>query len=191
MLSNHDFPRLPTRVGERHVRAAALLLLTLPGPAFIFQGDEIGLPDGPGRGPDAEPDDRHGRDAFRHPMQWNASPAGGFSTGTPWLPPIDPQRRSVAAQEDDPGSLLHLYRDLVVARRTLDGPVELLDAGDGVLAFRRGEHLIALNLTDADRPVPKGGALVRHTHDRDRVAAPSVLAPGEGFVARWPMAEPT
>jgi alpha-glucosidase len=182
VLSNHDFPRLPTRVGERHVRAAALLLLTLPGSAFVFQGDEIGMPDGPGR--DGPPDDRHGRDGFRHPMQWDATPSGGFSEGTPWLPPIDPEARSVEGQERDRGSLLHLYRDIIALRRDLDGPLELLDAADGVLAFHRGDHLVALNLADAARPAPPAGVLRRHTHEPERTDAPTALAPGEGFLAR-------
>jgi alpha-glucosidase len=190
VLSNHDFPRLANRVGEAGVRAAALLLLTLPGSAFVFQGDEIGMADGPGRAGDPahpEPDDRHGRDPHRHPMQWDATPSGGFTTGTPWLPLTDPGARNVADQERDPGSLLHLYRDLVAARRTLAGPLALLDedpAAPGVLAYVRGEHVIALNLGTEPAPAPAAGALVRHTHDPALRKAPCTLGPGEGFVAR-------
>jgi alpha-glucosidase len=190
VLSNHDFPRLADRVGEASVRAAALLLLTLPGSAFVFQGDEIGMADGPGRAGDPahpEADDRHGRDPHRHPMQWDATPSGGFTTGTPWLPLTDPGARNVADQERDPGSLLHLYRDLVAARRTLAGPLALLDedpAAPGVLAYARGEHVIALNLGTEPAPAPAAGALVRHTHDPALRKAPCTLGPGEGFVAR-------
>ena len=64
VLSNHDFPRLATRLGESRAALAALLLLTLPGPAFIYQGDEIGMVDGPGADP---PVDRAGRDAAPPP----------------------------------------------------------------------------------------------------------------------------
>jgi alpha-glucosidase len=190
VLSNHDFPRLPDRVGRAHVRAAALLLLTLPGPAFVFQGDEIGMGDGPGRGTGAgalPPDDRYGRDPHRHPMQWDATRNGGFTTGTPWLPLVDPARRNVADQQRDPDSLLALYRDLIALRRTLRGPLELLhDTADGVLAFRRGEHVVALNLADAERAAPPAGALVRHTHARGQAgaSAPARLPAGQGFVAR-------
>lgn len=113
VLSNHDFERLATRVGEENLRAAAELLLTLPGTAFIYQGDEIGLPNGPGVDP---PFDRAGRDPMRHPMQWDASPTGGFTTGDPWLPPIDPEERNVEAQRADPGSLLNHYRRLIHAK---------------------------------------------------------------------------
>jgi alpha-glucosidase len=112
-LSNHDFPRLPNRYGEENVRAAAELICSLPGLIFVYQGDEIGMRDGPGADP---PYDRAGRDPHRHPMQWDATPTGGFTTGTPWLSPVDPIERNVAAQRDDPGSLLSLYRDLLARR---------------------------------------------------------------------------
>ena len=115
VMSNHDFDRLATRVGEENLREAAELLLTLPGAAFIFQGDEIGLANGPGADP---PYDRAGRDPMRHPMQWDGSPNGGFTTGKPWLPLIDPKERNVEAQQADPDSLLNHYRRLIRARRS-------------------------------------------------------------------------
>ncbi len=113
-LSNHDFPRLPDRYGDDNVRTAAELICSLPGLVFIYQGDEIGMRDGPGHDP---PYDRAGRDPHRHPMQWDATAHGGFTTGTPWLPLVDPVARNVAAQRDDPGSLLSLYRELLTRRR--------------------------------------------------------------------------
>jgi alpha-glucosidase len=188
VLSNHDFPRLPQRVGARNVRSAALLLLSLPGASFVFQGDEIGMGDGPGRGPGVPADDRTGRDVHRHPMAWDATDNGGFTTGTPWLPVVDPAAANVADQERDPDSLLHLYRDLIALRReTLRGPLTLIeDTAPGVLAFTRGgEHLVALNLGDAPAPAPAAaGTVLRHTHDRARTGAHApTLAPGEGFIA--------
>jgi alpha-glucosidase len=193
VLSNHDFPRLPDRVGPRNVRAAALLLLSLPGPAFVYQGDEIGMADGPGRAQDPlgrAPDDRHGRDGHRHPMVWDGGPAGGFTTGVPWLPAVAVEGGSVAEQERDAGSVLHLYRDLIALRRgTLRGPLRLRDAdaaAPDVLVLERGEHVVALNLGDAAAPAPAAGALLRHTHDPASAGAPAPagLGPGEGFVAR-------
>jgi alpha-glucosidase len=190
VLSNHDFARLPNRVGPQNVRAAALLLLTLPGCAFVYQGDEIGMADGPGRALDPRgraPDDRHGRDGHRHPMAWDASPHGGFTTGQPWLPVVDAAARNVADQERDPASLLRFYRALIALRAILTGPLELLDedaTAPGVVAFRRGEHLVALNLGSEPKPAPPAGALLRHTHTPDAGSpAPVTLAPGEGFVA--------
>ena len=79
-LSNHDFPRLATRFGEENAARAAELLLTLPGPVFLYQGDEIGMVDGDGADP---PFDRAGRDPHRHPMQWEPEPLGGFTTASP------------------------------------------------------------------------------------------------------------
>ena len=161
VLSNHDFERLATRVGPENVRAAAVLLLTLPGAAFVYQGDEIGLPNGPGADP---PYDRAGRDPLRHPMQWDASPAGGFTTGDPWLPPTDPAERNVETQRGDPGSLLELYRTLIALRRGLGDGFRLVDAEPGVVAFERGGHTVAVNTTAEPRLAP-AGELVLATHE--------------------------
>jgi glycosidase len=154
VLSNHDFPRLATRIGEENLRAAALLLLTLPGSAFIYQGDEIGLADGPGADP---PFDRAGRDGARHPMQWDATRTGGFTDGEPWLPAVDPAARNVADQRGDPASLLTLYRELIALRGRLGDEFELLESEPGVLAYRRGHHLVAINTTGDERAAPPHG----------------------------------
>ncbi|HYH63027.1 MAG TPA: alpha-amylase family glycosyl hydrolase [Solirubrobacterales bacterium] len=114
-LSNHDFPRLATRFGEERAARAAEFLLSLPGTVFLYQGDEIGMMDGPGADP---PYDRAGRDSCRHPMQWEPEPLGGFTTGEPWLALTDPERRSVAAQRSVEGSSLELHRRLIAARRS-------------------------------------------------------------------------
>ncbi|MEA2420717.1 MAG: alpha-glucosidase [Thermoleophilaceae bacterium] len=151
-LSNHDFGRLTTRFGDENARAAAMLLLTLPGPAFLYQGDEIGQAEGP----PGTKFDRAGRDRHRHPMQWDASPTGGFTTGEPWLPLVDPARRNVADQRDDPASMLSLVRDLIALRRELGDEFELLDAADGVVAYRRGNHTVAINTTSEPLPVQLG-----------------------------------
>jgi alpha-glucosidase len=150
VLSNHDFQRLPDRVGARNVRAAAMLLLTLPGMAFVFQGDELGMADGPD-----ERHDRAGRDRHRHPMPWDGTPNAGFTSGDPWLEVVVPGDGPADAQGE--GSMLAWYRALIAVRRELQGDVELLDAADGVVAFRRGRHVVALNLGDDDRPCPVSG----------------------------------
>jgi alpha-glucosidase len=155
-LSNHDFPRLPNRYGEHAVRGAAVLACALPGLVFLYQGDEIGMCDGPSGDP---PLDRAGRDPHRSPMQWDASPSGGFTTGTPWLPLADPAARNVAAQRDDPGSLLALYRELLAVRREIRGRPSMFEAEPGVLAFERGPHGVAINLTPEPRTAPGGTQL--------------------------------
>jgi alpha-glucosidase len=160
VLSNHDFGRLVTRFGAENARSAALVLLTLPGPAFLYQGDEIGLADGPGG---ERVYDRAGRDRFRHPMQWDSTPTGGFTSGEAWLPLVDPESTNVEAQRDDPRSTLSLVRDLVTLRKLLGDGLELLDAAPGVLAYRRGDHTVAVNTTAEERPAPAAGEVVLET----------------------------
>ena len=178
VLSNHDFGRLATRFGQENARSAAMVLLTLPGPAFLYQGDEIGLGDGPGG---ERVWDRAGRDRFRHPMQWDSSPSGGFSTGEAWLPPVDPEATNVEAQRDDPRSTLSLVRDLLTLRRLLGDDFELLEADPGVLAYRRGDHTIAVNTTADPRPAPIAGEPALETEPG--ALRGGVLAPHSGAVA--------
>ena len=156
VLSNHDFPRLPNRYGPRAVRGAAVLACTLPGMTFIYQGDEIAMTDGPGATP---PRDRAGRDPYRHPMQWDGTPSGGFTSGRPWLPLVDPEVRNVEDQRDEPDSMLALYRDLIASRREIDGPLEPIESEPGVLAYTRGGHRVAVNTTAERRRAPWGAAL--------------------------------
>ena len=140
-----------------------MLLLTLPGGAFLDQGDEIGLANGPGADP---PFDRAGRDQLRHPMQWETGPTAGFTTGRPWLQLVDPQERSVEAQRGDDGSLLELYRRLIELRRALGRGFRLLEAEPGVVAYERDEYLVAVNTTGDPRTAPEG-ELVLATHDSE------------------------
>ena len=178
VMSNHDFDRLATRVGHENLRAAAMLLLSLPGAAFIYQGDEIGLANGPGAQP---PYDRAGRDPMRHPMQWDASPTGGFTGGEPWLPPVDPAGRNVEAQRDDPGSLLQLYRLLIEARGLLGDGFQLLEGFDGIVAFERPEHVVAINVTAGRQPAPVTSQPELTTHPDP--LAEGWLAPHAGVIA--------
>jgi len=174
VLSNHDFPRLPDRVGPQNVRAAALLLLTLPGTAFLYQGDELGMADGADGG-----HDRAGRDRHRAPMPWDATDNHGFTAGEPWLPVDAPADGTAEQQAGDPASMLAWYQALIALRRTLDGDVEVLDAAPGVVAFRRGKHVIALNLGGEPQPPPAVREVVLATPLSDAVALP----PGGAIVA--------
>jgi alpha-glucosidase len=151
VMSNHDFDRLATRVGPENLRAAAVLLLTLPGVAFVYQGDEIGQANGPGADP---PFDRAGRDGLRHPMAWDAS--GGFTAGEPWLPVVDPEETNVESQREDPDSLVGLYRRLIALRRELGEGFRFLEAEPGVVAYERGDHVVAVNTTPDQRSRPAG-----------------------------------
>jgi alpha-glucosidase len=107
-------------------------------------------------------------------MQWDASPSGGFTTGEAWLPPVDPTQTNVEAQRDDRRSTLSLVRDLLALRRLLGEGLELVEAPPGVLAYRRGDHLIAINTTGEDSQVPVAGEAVLETAPgslRDRTLA--------------------
>jgi alpha-glucosidase len=145
--SNHDHPRLATRWAggdERKARAALFLILTLPGTALLYQGDEIALLNGD------VPDDRildlatPSRDPERTPMPWTAS---GEEWQSPWLPLTDTSR-NVETQRAEPGSTLHYVRDLIDRRKQFaDNSYETLPSATGVWAYRRGTHTCVLNLT--------------------------------------------
>lgn len=186
-LSNHDVPRFPSRLAgddPRRVRALLLLLLCLRGTPFLYQGDELGLPQAQLpfdrlRDPYAiaswtEDAADAGRDGARTPMVWTDAEGGGFSppgAAPPWLP-VDPRHLPLAArvQEADPASMLHFTRRMLALRRAWPalqtGSQHPLPAPEGVLAFeRRGEGtrlLCAVEL--AGRParleLPPGAALL-------------------------------
>jgi len=175
VLSNHDVTRPVTRYGRadssfaferkrfgiptdlargtRRARAAALLVAALPGAMYVYQGDELGLPEVELPREVIE-DPMHfrsggtdpGRDGCRVPLPWTGDrPPYGFGAGGAWLPqPDDWERLTVEAEEADPDSMLHLYRAALAARRASDDlRTELLawlELGADVLAFRRGER---------------------------------------------------
>ena len=165
--SNHDAGRLATRwAGDdpRRARSALLMLLTLRGTPFLYYGDEIGLPEVPQDFATAlDPvarrtgDSSDNRDVCRTPMPWADEPGGGFTTAEarPWLPFGDRAACNVAAQREDPGSTLHLVRDLIALRRANQdltaGAYESLAAPEGVWAWRRGRGFaVAVNLADSE-----------------------------------------
>jgi alpha-glucosidase len=138
--------------GERRARAALLLLLGLPGSVYLYQGEELGLPEVLDL-PDAARQDpiwfrsngrEYGRDGCRVPLPWRASgPGFGFSTGPTWLPQPDWFGRYAIEDEwADPGSVLNLYSRALSVRRELamTEPLSWVDIPDrsDVLAYRRG-----------------------------------------------------
>nr|WP_245712174.1 glycoside hydrolase family 13 protein [Glycomyces sambucus] len=193
VLSNHDVTRPVTRygredssfsflakrfgtptdlaLGSRRARAAALLTAALPGVLYVYQGDELGLPEVEDLPEGTRQDPMHfrtdgvdpGRDGCRVPLPW--TPDGdtfGFNTNgaPPWLPqPAGWGSRAAALQEADPGSFLALYRDAIRLRRTepaLQGDgFAWLDTAPGTLAFRRGTDLTCVvNFGDAPVDLP-------------------------------------
>jgi alpha-glucosidase len=174
VLSNHDNPRHRTRYGsEARARAAALLLLGLRGTPFLYAGEELGLEDAVV--PPARVLDPGGRDGCRAPLPWEDGPSHGWSSADAWLPwPPEPERMSVAAQRKDPGSVLHLYRRLLAARRASpalrQGSLSLLAAPAGALAWERrhdGDRRAVLVNFGADplRTAPPGAWQVEIASD--------------------------
>lgn len=161
-FSNHDAPRVVSRWANNRdeiafAKQALLLLLTVRGTVFLYQGEELGLPQGyvpPDdlRDPEAIANWPHtlGRDGARTPIPWRANALNaGFSTAKPWLP-VDPTHHALAVdvQERDPASTLAFARKAIALRRRFPalrtGAMTLLDTPDPVLAFTRGEGAEAL-----------------------------------------------
>lgn len=180
VLSNHDVTRPVTRYGRadtsfafeakrsgvptdralglRRARAAALLAMALPGSVYVYQGEELGLPEVEDIEPHLIQDPMHfrsggidpGRDGARVPLPWSGdAPPYDFSppgtTGAPALPqPADWAALTVEAQAADPGSTLALYRAALALRRAEDGlgdgPLAWLPSPPEVLAFARGDR---------------------------------------------------
>jgi alpha-glucosidase len=161
-VGNHDSPRPATRLGARQARAALLLLYALRGTPFIHQGEELGLPDA--HIPPERVVDVDGRDPVRAPIPWRPGPGHGFTTGEPWLPFVrQADALSAERQARDPASTLALTRALAELRRTTpelqDGEQRLLDAPPGLLAFTRGEAIVAaINFRGEPAPLPASGA---------------------------------
>jgi alpha-glucosidase len=145
--SNHDHSRMATRWAggdEARQKAALFLILTLPGVAILYQGDEIGL--GDGVVPQASIRDvaRPPRDPERTPMPWTRD---GKEWRDPWLPLADTSR-NVAGQRDDPDSILSFTRALIARRgRFSDDSYRRLRAPQGVWAYARGDATCILNMS--------------------------------------------
>jgi alpha-glucosidase len=160
VLENHDVTRIATRFGPREARAAALLLLALPGPVFLYQGQELGLEEVDL--PDEVREDpiftrsaglRKGRDGCRVPLPWTRT-----LPERSWLPqPAAWAERSVEAQLDDESSVLMLHRRALAARPP--GGFTWRESPRGTLVFERGELVCAVNV-EAERFALPAGELV-------------------------------
>ncbi len=210
VLSNHDTVRHPSRfglsdpttfpkginaddeqpdeeLGLRRARAATLIMLGLPGSAYLYQGEELGLPEHTTLEAHSRQDPsffrtggvERGRDGCRVPLPW-LSAAVGFGFGTdagmdgghndavqrPWLPQPDSfAKYAVDREESDPDSTLRFYRAALALRARLDAGHGLLiwsplnKPGDGVLAYRNGRLLVLANFGAAPIALPAGYAV--------------------------------
>jgi alpha-glucosidase len=197
VLSNHDVIRHTTRlaltppppqgegigprspkadevVGLRRGRAATAFMLALPGSSYLYQGEELGLPEVVDLPDEARQDPtffrtsgrNYGRDGCRVPIPWEAdAPASGFSaTGASWLPqPAGWSAYARDAQRGIPDSTLEFYRTALAARREHGlgaGTIEWLDSDPGVIALRNGGVTVVANTGSASVPLPAGEVIV-------------------------------
>lgn len=200
---------------DQSAKALATLLLTLRGTPFLYEGEEIGMTnfDFPDMEKVRDVESINiwnmgkrlhlpyglrwrmiktkSRDNARTPMQWDDSINGGFSAGTPWLSVNGNYPRiNVKRQEDDPGSVLSYYRQLIAFRngsRVLqEGDFTELYRKNGVYAYRRacdGKALtIVISLAEGERKNPASGEVVCSNYGRE--TAPARLAPYEALILR-------
>jgi alpha-glucosidase len=211
VLSNHDVTRPVTRYGRadssfafatkrpgvptdlergtRRARAAALLTMGLPGSMYVYQGEELGLPEVEDIPPERRRDpmwlrsdgNDPGRDGCRVPIPWwGPRPPYGFSpegAEKPWLDqPADWASLSVAAQTDDPASMLSLYRTGLRIRRTRPwgaGPFRWLHADAESLSFARGDAFACLvNFGPEPVAVPAGAVILIASDELEGGALP-------------------
>jgi alpha-glucosidase len=208
VLSNHDVVRHLTRYGggasgTRRARAALLLMLALPGGAYIYQGEELGLPEVLDLPDDVRQDPtfhrtggrERGRDGCRVPIPWSgSSPSFGFGPGSAsWLPqPANWATLTVQRQAREPGSMLGLYREALRLRRAAsalgDGTLCWLPSADAVLAFRREPGFVCVvNVGDEPAALPdaaRGAGLLLASSDIGDIGdeGPATLP---GATAAW------
>ena len=193
-LDRHgDVNKLDLELGKKRARAGALLMLALPGGAYIYQGEELALPEVRDIPEHRLEDPRwnmsnnldKGRDGCRVPLPWRSSSdsAHGFS-GTASVTPDEawlPQPKwwgdySVESQDKDPASTLNMYRTALEIRHKEaglgDGEIEWVDFGADVLAFRRPGNFLCLVNFGAEIKLPEGELLVSSSPIRDFTLPP-------------------
>jgi alpha-glucosidase len=193
-LSNHDVEREVTRYGGgargvARARAMAMVMFALPGAVFLYNGEELGLPNVDL--PDEVLQDpvwlrsgktERGRDGCRVPMPWSgtAPPFNFSSNPDTWLPmPAEWASLTVADQLTDPASTLNFFREVIRLRRSViqfgTRTVEWLPKPAGILAFRSGGVLCVLNTRAAEVPAPAGRVIAASTPTDGAIAPQSAV----------------
>ena len=167
-LSNHDSPRVASRIGDLESQALAIFVFALPGSAYIFAGQELGLPDGELQNSDRQDPSFirskgaiKGRDGARVPLPWSGEiPPFGFTTGKPWLP-LNQSWSAITIEKGstNPDSVLNLYRKALSLRAQFlagSGEIQWLESplhgtkSSELLGFKRGAISVFMNLSHND-----------------------------------------
>lgn len=185
-----DVSKLNLEIGIRRARSGALLMLALPGGAYIYQGEELALPEVRDIPEDRLEDPRwflsektdKGRDGCRVPLPWSANESGSFGfsinvklgKNNSWLPqPNWWGNYSAENQEHDPNSTLNLYRKALEIRKTEiglgDGELDWLNMSDQVLAFKRPGNFACIVNFGAAFKIPNGEVLIASTPIKDGI----------------------
>jgi alpha-glucosidase len=173
-------------IGLARARAATTLMLALPGSSYLYQGEELGLPEAMEIPDEFRQDptwfrtngERYGRDGCRVPLPWEAdAPAFGFNdTGLSWLPqPAEWATYARDVEEVDPGSTLALYKRLLAARREHGfgtGSLVWEDAGADAVAFRRGDVHVVANLGTEPIELPANAVVMLQSQPFEGAAIP-------------------
>ena len=200
-FSNHDAERVASRwalngVNEAQVKMLQALVCSLWGTVFIYQGEELGLPDADV--PFEKLQDpfakylwpAKGRDGCRTPIPWDHSkPYGGFSGKEPWLPmPEEHKNNAVDVQEKNKTSPLHFFRNFIQWRKNhpslISGDIRFLEAPEPVLAFAREKILVVCNMGNKTETytLPEGTQpLAGHGLPFELAGARLTLPPFGGF----------
>ncbi len=177
LLSGGTTPAADLALGLRRARAATMLMLALPGSAYLYQGEELGLPEVADLDPEVLQDPiwertgqvEKGRDGCRVPLPWTrAGSSYGFGDDGAWLPqPASYAELSAEAQDGVEGSTLELYRAALRLRRELQADESLQWVGAGSTASTHVLHLrrstgweSVTNLSDGEVPLPEGEVLL-------------------------------
>jgi alpha-glucosidase len=176
-----DYPQPDEAKGQRIGRAASAFMLGLPGSSYLYQGEELGLPEHTTLESEYRQDptffrtkgERVGRDGCRVPIPWEAdAPAFGFSeTGKSWLPqPENYRGYSRDRQQGVAGSTLELYKRLLSLRKSNalgDGNLEWVESlcTDSTLAYKNNSVLVVANFGPDSLALPEGELLVTTQHD--------------------------
>ena len=173
LMSDGTKPPIDKALGLRRARAAALMMLALPGSVYIYQGGELGLHEVADLPRELLQDPTwarsghrdKGRDGCRVPIPWEPTgPSLGFGPNGSWLPqPAEWAAMSRASQRGNPESMLELYRAALRLRRSMNlgATIEWLDRGPRHLAFRRGPGFVCVvNFDEAATALPSGEVLL-------------------------------